>query len=330
MNKKEEQIIAYITGQIDDENEKEEIRHRINKEETSKSFFIRVKNAYAISRKGSGTTDVDSEYLKFSEKAEKQSTRILLSLSKYAAIIILSVILTALVQNRYFNSDLSAFDGMNEVICPAGQTSELVLSDGTKVWLNAGSSMVYPSGFGNKQREVYLTGEAFFEVSRDKEHPFLVKTQAINVKVLGTSFNVEAYPGNRFNATLVEGKVELQDSEGIKLGEMSPGQLAEYDFDQHKINLTAVDTRFYSSWKEGKMTFFNETLEIITAKLERWYNVSFAFSSEEIKAYRFSGTILKYKPLEQVLEIIKLSSPIDYSITINPQNKNDILLTKRI
>ncbi|MGV8093463.1 MAG: FecR family protein [Mangrovibacterium sp.] len=109
---------------------------------------------------------------------------------------------------------------------------------------------------------------------------------------------------------------------------MLPGQLANFNTDNHQLDLSAVDTRFYSSWKEGKMTFFNEPLGVIATKLERWYNVKITFTHDDIRSYRFSGTFLKYKPLEQILEIIKLSSPIDYKINLNPEDKNEIILTK--
>jgi ferric-dicitrate binding protein FerR (iron transport regulator) len=107
---------------------------------------------------------------------------------------------------------------------------------------------------------------------------------------------------------------------------MVPGQLANYDISNKKIHLSEVNTHFYYSWKEGKMTFLNEPLGEIAAKLERWYNVKFTFASEDIKNFRYSGTFLKYKPLDQILEIIKISSSIDYSIKINPEDKDEIIL----
>lgn len=324
-----EKIIAYITGQITDPKEKSEVWDWINQDQTNKQQFVQLKNVYALSRKSSSLTDAHTEYLKWQGKTRIRTRKLIQEFIKYAAIILLTIGVTWIVQEKYTNLQLAETGQMNEVMCPAGQISELVLSDGTKVWLNAGSRISYPSNFSSQQRTVRLTGEAFFEVKKDRKNPFLVHTKTMNIKVLGTSFNVDAYDGNQFKTTLVEGKVELQNKSGGTIAEMSPGQLARYDTNSRKIILSEVDTRFYSSWKEGKMTFFNEPLEVIAGKLERWYNVKFTFAGEEIKTFRFSGTFLKYKPLEQVLQIIKLSSPIDYRIIINPEGKNDVILTNK-
>ncbi|MCW0483937.1 FecR family protein [Gaoshiqia sediminis] len=324
-----DKIISYITGQITDQKEKAEVRRWINESNANKQMFIQLKNAYALTRKSSGITDVEEEYLKLQSKVPFRTRRLITEIFKYAAVIILTFGITWSIQKNYFNGQHAESMQMNEVICPAGQITELVLSDGSKVWLNAESRISYPSHFNTKQRSVQLTGEAFFEVKKDAERPFLVKTRSINIKVLGTSFNVDAYEKDQIEKiTLVEGKVELQNKSGTRITEMFPGQLARYDRNNKKIHFSEVDTRFFSSWKEGKMTFFNEPLVMIAMKLERWYNVKITFASEEIKSYRFSGTILKYKPIDQILQVVKLSSLIDYKINVNPEDRNEIILTK--
>ena len=325
-----DKIISYITGHISDQEEKAEVRNWINKSNANKQMFIQLKNAYALTRKSSGVTDVDEEYLKLQSRIPVRTRRLMTEIFKYVAVIAITFGITWIIQQNYFNGQHAESMQMNEVICPAGQIAELVLSDGTKVWLNAESRISYPSHFETKQRSVQLTGEAFFEVKKDAGKPFSVKTQSMNIKVLGTSFNVNAYEKDQIERiTLVEGKVELQNKSGARITEMFPGQLATYDRKNRKIRFSEVDTRFFSSWKEGKMTFFNEPLEMIVIKLERWYNVKFTFASEEIKSFRFSGTILKYKPIDQVLQIVKLSSPIDYEIKMNQEIRNEIILKKK-
>ncbi len=325
----QEKIIQYITGNIADEAEKTKICNWINASAANKTEYIQLKNIYALSRKSNHKFDLDREYLKLRMELGIPTKRIFLEFIKYAAIVIFAVGLTVFFQRNYINSRQSEVGLMNEVISPAGQISELVLSDGTKVWLNAGSSISYPPYFSSQNRIVHLNGEAFFKVTKDKENPFVVETKKMKVKVLGTSFNIDAFDQNKFvETTLVEGKVELHNNGGAKIAEMFPGQLAKYDVDSRQVLISEVDTRFYSSWKDGKITFFNEPLEAIIIKLERWYNVKFTFSSEEIKSYRFSGTILKYKPLDQVLQIIKISSPINYQIIVNFEDRNEIVLTK--
>lgn len=322
----QDKITAYITGNISDEDEKAKIREWISQANENKQLFYQLKSTFALSRKSSGTTDVNQEYLKLKHKDLIREKVFIPYIFRYAAVILITIGLTLFIRKQTDHQNTDSYQ-MNQVICPAGQISELVLSDGTRVWLNAGSSISYPSRFDKGQRSVYLKGEAFFEVKKDKKNPFLVETDQINIKVLGTSFNMDAYVGNKMiKTTLVEGKVEIQNKAGVKLTEMLPGQQAYYDTRSNKIHLSEVDTRFYYSWKEGKMTFLNEPLNEIAAKLERWYNVQFVFTGEDIKALRYSGTFLKYKPLNQILEIIKLSSSIDYSIKINPGGKDEITL----
>ncbi|MGE4586492.1 MAG: FecR family protein [Mangrovibacterium sp.] len=328
----EDRLIAYICGRMSDLQEKEKVRTWIAENQTNKKLFIRLKNTYVLSRKSSGRISAEQEYLHLLSRTGIRRRKLLSRLLKYAALILLTAGTTWGIQKymQFPEAGKPEAGAMHELICPPGQISELLLADGTRVWMNAGSHISFPAAFQPHQREIRLSGEAFFDVSPDAERPFLVHTPDITIKVLGTSFNVDAYSGSfHIKTTLVEGKVELQGKNGEKIAEMIPGQLADFNVNNRKLRISGVDTRFYSSWKEGKMTFFNEPLESIVLKLERWYNVQFVFSSEDIKAYRFSGTFLKYKPLEQILEIIKLSSPIEYSMHWNPEKKNKIILKKQ-
>ena len=325
----QDKIIQYITNQIDNPSEKETIRNWINSSEKNKKAYSQIKNVYALSRISNRKTDLDQEYLRFQNAAGLKRKRYILEIIKYAAIVVVTVGLSVFVQDKYRTASNDSVELTNELYSPAGQISELLLSDGTKVWLNAGSKLTYPSNFSSKNRIVQLNGEAFFKVASDEKNPFIVETSKMKVKVLGTSFNIDAFDSNNYTeTTLVEGKVEILTNEDAKITEMFPGQLAKFDGNVRKIEVSDVDTRFYSTWKDGKMTFFNEPLEGIVQKLERWYNVDFTFANEEIKTYRFSGTILKYKPLDQVLQIMKHSSPIDYSTEMNFQDKNEIILKK--
>ncbi len=322
-----EKIIQFITGNISDESEKAAIINWIKENKENKQFYTQIKNIYALSRKSNGTIDTDSEYSKLQRKTHTIFKKYIYEFARYAAIIIIASGLTLFIQGKY--SGQGKTKQMNTVTCPAGQISELVLSDGTKIWLNSESRISYPSNFSGKKRSVRLDGEAYFEVTKDKKSPFIVKTKTMDIKVLGTCFNVYAFEENQFiETTLIEGKVELQNKSGNTITRLTPGELAKYDTNTQKIYLKKVNTQFYSSWREGKITFFNEPLESIVQKLERWYNVKFIFKNEEIKSYRFSGAILKYKPLDQVMQIIRLSSPINYQVVINSETKNEIILSK--
>lgn len=323
----EDKIVQYILGNIGEEDEKNKITEHLLKNNNSRQFYSSVKNSWALSKGEDYGSDLENEYKKLSSKIDKPLMRFLRRSLKYAATLVIAFVSSFFVFN-YLKSSKETI-AFNEVKCPPGQIAELVLSDGTQVWLNSGSNIRYPSIFNNEQRDVVLSGEAFFDVSKNLDKPFIVGVKGLKVKVLGTNFNVNAYDDNQFvETTLVEGKVQLLDSANEKIVDLKPGELAKYDRSENKLSLAKVDTRFYSSWKEGKITFYNEELGTIMKKLERWYNVEFTFKNEHIKTERFTGTILKHKPLYQVLEIIKLSSSIDFEIIQNMEKRNQIILTK--
>jgi ferric-dicitrate binding protein FerR (iron transport regulator) len=194
--------------------------------------------------------------------------------------------------------------------------------------MNSGTVLSYSPDFSPVNRNVTLDGEAFFSVTKDADHPFNVKTSSVNIKVLGTSFNVEAYNDNlhEVNTTLVSGKVEIEDINNRKIGELIPGQIARYKKDEGTLNIDKIDTSFYTSWKNGFIMFNNTPLEEISQKMERWYNVKFVFGNPQIKSLRYSGTILRGKPIDQILEIMKITADIQYKITVKNNSPNIIYL----
>ncbi len=207
---------------------------------------------------------------------------------------------------------------INKVIIPYGKKSMIVLSDGTKVWLNAGSQLIYPSYFLSKNRQVMLIGEAFFEVTKNPERPFVVRTNDMNVQVLGTRFDISAYPEDKIIQTVLEeGKVNLQYSgRGILKRdyniEMHPNQMVEMDRTSGEAKTRMVDVRKYVSWKEGMLEF--EKVDLIRAlkQVERYYNVKIVLADPMIGSYKLSGKLdLKDVP-EEVLNVIKLTVPIDW------------------
>lgn len=322
----QERIIQYAMGNISDVEEKNEISQYLMENKEAREFYKSIKNTWSLT-KGSDVGDgLAAEYKKLSKQMGRPRYRLFQHVMKYAAVLVFGVAISYSLQHYLSRTERQP---MNEVICPAGQIAEVVLSDGTHVWLNAESRIRYSAAFNGKNRNVELSGEAFFDVVKDAENPFLVKVNEMQVKVTGTNFNISAYPENDFSETiLVEGKIELLNQQGKRILELKPGEMASYDLTEKKVYLSKVDTRFYSSWKEGKISFHNERLEPIIAKLERWYNVKFVFKDEEIKDYRFTGTVLKNKPLYQVLEIIKLSSPIKFQVIQKSEHKNEIILSK--
>ena len=212
----------------------------------------------------------------------------------------------------------SQTESMNKVIISYGKKSMIVLSDGTKVWLNAGSQLIYPAVFYGKIRQVTLIGEAFFDVTKNPQNPFIVRASDVSVQVLGTRFDVSAYPDDKIVQTVLEeGKVNLKYSEKGILGreyvvEMLPNQMVEFDKTSGEASSKLVDVSKYVSWKDGMLEFEKVDLGRALMQVERFYNVKIHLSDPEIATYKLSGKLdLKDEP-EDVLNVIKLTVPIDW------------------
>lgn len=207
----------------------------------------------------------------------------------------------------------------NTIIVPYGKRTKITLSEGTKVWLNSGSRLTYPVVFNGDTREVYLMGEAIFDVTHNKEQPFYVKTNDYDVKVLGTVFNVSSYDDDTYTSTALErGSVEIKYAKKSFLGKSSlriiPGTLAVYDNVNERIYSKRVDVTKYMSWRDGKFILKKQKLEGILKKLARYYNVEIVVQSEELNKETFSGHLDLKENIEKVLDVIKETSDLKYKI----------------
>jgi transmembrane sensor len=208
----------------------------------------------------------------------------------------------------------SAFEEVE--VTPKGKRSLISLRDGTKVWLNADSRLKYSDFTGHPAREVFLEGEAFFDVAENKERPFIVNTSDIAIKVLGTSFNVKSYPDEqKIETTLVEGKVSIESKDDQpKQVSLLPNQKAVFEKESGKIILeNEVDVEPYTSWKNGALSFDDQPFSEIVFELERWYNVTIHIEDKSSLACRFSAKI-NNKTLKEVMELFKSSDGIQYRI----------------
>jgi ferric-dicitrate binding protein FerR (iron transport regulator) len=230
---------------------------------------------------------------------------------RYAAVFAVAVLLTGGLFLMRTTSEIS--DTFACISAPNGQISNITLFDGTNVWLNAGSNLKYKQNFGGKNREVFLEGEAFFSVAKNKEIPFIVHAGNSQIKVHGTEFNVKAY-GNEpvIETVLVEGKVEFLSGGGAVM--MKPGEQLLFTRKSGVVKTKEVNTGEFTSWKGGKIYFNNETLFNLTRQLERWYEVTFTFQDERIKNYRFSGVINKERSLDYTLKIIQDINKVKFKI----------------
>ena len=247
---------------------------------------------------------------------------------KYAAIIMFAFFAGNL-QRPYSPADKEI--RYSEIVVPFGQMSQLTLSDSTKIWLNSGTTLRYPERFAEQSRSVSIEGEAYFEVEKMNDKPFIVSTSDMKVEVLGTSFNLSAYTDDATTSvTLVEGKVGVQNNSGITIAQLMPGQMCAKNKNETKVAIRNVETNFYAAWTEGKIFFDDEPLDQIAVKLERWFNVEIIFADEKLKLQRFTGTILKNKPVDQIMQALEMLSPIRFKHQVNATGKDRITIYKRI
>lgn len=190
-----------------------------------------------------------------------------------------------------------------------GSITNFKLPDGTNVWLNSGSEITYSGNF-EKNRELNLKGEAFFDVVKSK-NPFRITTPFGKIKVLGTAFDVKAYADEKFTTTLERGSLEVSSLSGKEKEVLKPGDQASLS-DNEKLVVKEVDIEEFTSWKDGKLMFVRKSLPEVVKMLERWYNVEIQLEANENKELWFTGTIEK-ETISEILEIIKTTIPIEYS-----------------
>lgn len=203
--------------------------------------------------------------------------------------------------------------GMHELYIPQGKEYQVVLDDGTKVWLNSESHLKYPPRFNAKERVVYLEGEAYFDVSQQEKTPFKVITTTSRISVLGTAFNVCDYADEKLSqVTLVRGKVCVGIANTENEVMLTPGEQATVNPLNETIAKQQVNTRLYCGWKDGVLVFEQTPLEDIMKRLSRWYGIHIEWRNPELKAITFSGEMKKYDNLQSILDILKLTKEMNF------------------
>jgi len=207
----------------------------------------------------------------------------------------------------------------NQILIGRGEEYHLVLSDGTRVWLNSETKLKYPTQFASNIREVELEGEAYFEVTKNPKAPFIVKTGQMDVKVLGTSFNISAYEDEEtVQATLVEGKVKVTPHYGESSNIiLSPNDQAVFTKSNNEITVREVDASMYSSWKEGVFAFDEEPLDEIMRKLARWYDIKVFFQDSEARKSQFSGKLPRFEDCKVLFEMMEKTTTVQFTIKDN-------------
>ena len=229
------------------------------------------------------------------------------------------------VEYRQQTDSLNIKHKQHIIQVPKGGEYELILPDGTHVWINSDSELSFPTQFDDTKREVTLSGEAYFSVTKNAAKPFIVKTNGnIEVKVLGTEFNILAYPdADVVETTLCEGSVNVSDKkQNVTL---TPSHQAIYEKQSKNLTTREVDVRLYTTWKDGLFVFENKPLEDIMTTLSRWYNINVFYSNPAVKKYHFTGDLERYGDFRKTLRMIEKATSIHFNV-----NGNNIIVEEVI
>lgn len=207
------------------------------------------------------------------------------------------------------NTNSSSKIAYNTIEVPRNGEFSFVMSDGTKVWLNSDTKLRYPVAFRGKERKVYLEGEAFFDVTKNKNKPFIVKTGDSHVKVLGTTFNVRNYENEDRVTTLVEGKVEINDCCNNRRI-ITPGQQATIK--DNGIEVRNVETIYYTAWIDGFFIYKDTKLDLILKQLSRWYNFEYFYQNKDIANETFTARLKKYEGVDKIFNILEQTGKVKF------------------
>ena len=277
-----------------------------------------IKNIIAESLKDE--VDVDREWERLFSSIEKKTIskmktrRLFLQYMKYAAAVVLGIGVSLSTLYLTNQENLSTV-GNYKLVTSKGEKSYLQLPDGTRVWLNSCTTLEYEENYGHSNRSIYLDGEAYFEVAKNKDLPFVVKANGIDVKAIGTAFNVSDYmEDSQLTTTLFNGKVAVQPTLTKQEVLLEPNQVAVYDKSRNKIEVVPYDKKLFAQWRGGFLSFKMMYLQDITKLLERNYNVVFRYENQGIKKLRFSGSFRNNEDLSEILNVIKTNTGIRYQI----------------
>ncbi|MGV8090549.1 MAG: FecR family protein [Mangrovibacterium sp.] len=233
-----------------------------------------------------------------------------------AAILFLPLVLTSLFvlyQYKTLKNDLRTTSVIQQVDTQPGTKTHFFLPDSTEVWLNAATTIKFPSEFTGSKRTVELDGEAYFRVFKNKKKPFIVKSGSFEVKALGTAFNLCTYSEDKkFTAALEEGKIQISGKNANQSLILDPGELVHYSVEENQFTRSQVDVQDIIAWKDGRLIFNQTLFSDVVLKLGRWFNADIQLSDQTIANYRYTATFTN-ESLKQVLELLKLTAPIDYS-----------------
>jgi transmembrane sensor len=282
------------------------------------------------------SVDSNRAYLKIQGRLKKEGRFMLImnSLSRIAAVLFIPLLIASgVIFYRQLNDKENQQFAVQKITSPSGVRSQVTLPDGSNVWLNAESTITFKVPFDQKSRDVSLTGEAYFDVQKNPGVPFVVSTGIVNVRVLGTKFNYKAFENeNNIEVVLAEGKVSL-NTEGEKRENeviMKPGDRAVFDKTSNLTKVTNEKIEKYIAWHDGKLVFDETLMPEVATQIGRWFGVDVVIADSKINNYRITTTF-ENESLHQVLELLRLSSPIEIKyIQAKVNNANQVQTKSKV
>ena len=327
-------LVKYITNQAN-ETEVKEVKHWTGLHPENELYFIELYEAWQnMLHLKPETIDEERAYQVFSDKIMPKKRRVSMQQWFGIAAVFLVLFVSAVLFTRLHRGRP---DNDRQVIAKNGSVKKIVLTDGTIVWLNAGSTLKYDAGFGKSNRTVYLEGEAFFDIGHtNKALPFLVNTKNYTIRDIGTKFNLKAYPADPFfETTVVKGEVAVEansDPNNVNRIYVKPKQVLKIYYHPEKedkkeatpatnsyneVRVLQVDSAkmdVYAGWKDDFLVFDGSTLGEIAKILERRYNVNITIDNTGLQKIQYSGSFRNVPDIDKVLHIIKQNTPINYHV----------------
>lgn len=304
-----ELLLKYIEGYCSDD-EKVAVTNWLDADPKNMREYLNLRKLHDIS-----IWQQSSSLISYSNKIkvnalQRFKTSVYFEVVKIAAILLIAILVT-----KYFLHDkkTEGLVSMQTLYVPAGQRAQITLVDGTKVWLNANTRINFPNHFSGQTREVTLNGEGFFDVTSNKEKPFIVKTEKYNVKVLGTKFNLVAYAGKGiFETSLLEGSVEVIKPDSIKGIFIRPDERI-YLADSG-LKKAPIENMNHFLWKDGIISFNDETFPELIKKLELYFDLKIEIKNDKILNYRCTGKFRTKDGVEHILKVLQLSNKFNFKI----------------
>ncbi|MDR2231893.1 MAG: FecR domain-containing protein [Tannerella sp.] len=313
-----ELLSKFFAGELT-EREKEVLLDALGEDANMLEEAARLKNSWAVAQLAAALDDkkiARKGLNRFRAGISRHKSLILKRWQIAVAAAVAGIIFAAsFFAGRIIDKPVTEVTAYHTLSVPAGQYAQLTLSDGSEIWLNAGSKLVYPERFTSAGREIRLEGEGLFKVAADRTRPFTVKTEYIDVRATGTQFTVSAYEDDdRVSAALIEGVVSIYGSDNHVEHKVKAGHIAVYDKSARQISEQAIDTEMYTSWINGEYRFKETALSELTKRLERYYNIHFVFLDETVKQRKFSGAFYSNQSVDTILKVIETSANMSCSL----------------